>query len=93
MVRISLIVLFCIMLFIGGCCSNSGCPFEKKECAYNIKAGCCPKELAEKCSQAATYPKAAAVESSKPATCSSQLTEKIESPTVKKRIGCSNDKK
>jgi len=89
MVRFSLIVLFCAMLFIGGCCSS--CPFKEKECASNSTTECCPKAMAEKCSQATTSPKAKACSvaaTSKPATCSSQLAEKVETPTVEKKTGC-----
>ena len=75
MVKSSLVVLFCAMLFIGGCCSKSGCPFGKKENACIVTTECCPKALAEKCAKASTCSKAAAATSSEPATCSSQTAK------------------
>ena len=93
MVRVSLVVLFCVMLFVGGCCGS--CPSGQKEIACNVTAESCPKALAEKCSKAATCcpkastcPKAVAATSPEPKSCSSQLAEKVETPTVKKKTGC-----
>ena len=75
MVRTSLIVLFCAMLFVGGC-YNSGSKSTQKECAYNVKGGCCSGALAEKCAKATTCSKELAEKCAKASTCSKKLAEK-----------------